>query len=207
MPSQETLAPEPTLGKVDRQAALFDAAMALFAERAYDEVTVDDICARANVGRATFFRLFGSKAGLIEEANRRTASAVADLVRADNASGRAALEIMADVVRRAWMASPTSVQDMFKASVAQPRDNTPPEPTRAEGSRAFVDMAARFVREGQAAGAFRKDLDPGFMGLIFVTQLISTAGFWIASADRDPKRYEDHTRQVVSVMLNGMEKR
>ncbi|HTW15523.1 MAG TPA: TetR family transcriptional regulator [Nocardioides sp.] len=40
---------------------LSQAAFELFAERGFDETTVDDITARAGTGRTTFFRAFGSK--------------------------------------------------------------------------------------------------------------------------------------------------
>lgn len=40
---------------------LSQAAFELFAERGFDETTVDDIAARAGTGRTTFFRAFGSK--------------------------------------------------------------------------------------------------------------------------------------------------
>jgi AcrR family transcriptional regulator len=44
---------------------LVDAAFALFGERGFDHTTVDDIAARAGVGRTTFFRHFGAKEQVI----------------------------------------------------------------------------------------------------------------------------------------------
>jgi AcrR family transcriptional regulator len=44
---------------------LVEAAFALFAERGYEQTTVDDIAARAGVGRTTFFRAFRSKEDVI----------------------------------------------------------------------------------------------------------------------------------------------
>ena len=41
---------------------------------------MDDICVRAQVGRATFFRFYGTKAGLLAEFNRRLAELALDFI-------------------------------------------------------------------------------------------------------------------------------
>ena len=68
---------EPLDGRTQRRERsaqkLYDAADVLLADRTYDELTVEDICARANVGRATFFRIYETKGGLLREFNRRLA--------------------------------------------------------------------------------------------------------------------------------------
>jgi AcrR family transcriptional regulator len=47
--------------KLKIREAIVDAALALFDERGFDEVTVADIADRAEVGRSTFFRYFTDK--------------------------------------------------------------------------------------------------------------------------------------------------
>lgn len=65
----------------ERNAArLYAAADELLATRSFDEVSVDEICARASVGRATFFRIFETKAGLLRELNRRLARDAAERI-------------------------------------------------------------------------------------------------------------------------------
>ncbi|OLT30594.1 hypothetical protein BJF83_07650 [Nocardiopsis sp. CNR-923] len=56
--------------------AIIEAAHALFAERGFDRVTVNDIAERAEVGRATFFRYFGDKQEVVFSAQQQPDPAV-----------------------------------------------------------------------------------------------------------------------------------
>jgi AcrR family transcriptional regulator len=58
----------PTLQERKQQlvrTAIWDAATDLFAEKGYDETTVDDIAQKAGVSRRSFFRYFSSKSDLM----------------------------------------------------------------------------------------------------------------------------------------------
>jgi AcrR family transcriptional regulator len=59
---------------------LYDAANVLLAAQSFEELTVEQICDRAGVGKATFFRIFESKAGLLREFNRRLAQDAAERI-------------------------------------------------------------------------------------------------------------------------------
>ncbi|TQS42980.1 TetR/AcrR family transcriptional regulator [Cryptosporangium phraense] len=61
---------------------LIAAAFALFEEQGYEQTTVDDIAARAGVGRTTFFRAFGSKDDVIFPHHESLVLAVRDRLNA-----------------------------------------------------------------------------------------------------------------------------
>jgi AcrR family transcriptional regulator len=89
----------------ERNAArLYDSANELLAVRTFEELSVEEICARAGVGRATFFRIFETKAGLLREFNRRLADdAAARLTAAgDNVDLRTALDHVRAAIVDAW---------------------------------------------------------------------------------------------------------
>jgi AcrR family transcriptional regulator len=78
--TEASTAPIPLLERKQRAARnrIVDAAEALFAERGYDAVSVTDIAERAEVGRTTFFRLFGDKAEVVFARERAMFDAIAD---------------------------------------------------------------------------------------------------------------------------------
>src|SRR5216684_2163838 len=67
-PSSQHSNEAPTLQARKQQVvrdAIWDAAIDLFAEKGFDETTVDDIAEAAGVSRRSFFRYFASKSDLM----------------------------------------------------------------------------------------------------------------------------------------------
>jgi AcrR family transcriptional regulator len=67
-PAGATARPHP-LGRAEKRERsrhrVEKVALAMFAQRGFDAVTVEDICAEAQISPATFYRYFGSKEGVI----------------------------------------------------------------------------------------------------------------------------------------------
>lgn len=201
------LAP-PAAGLSDRQARIFDAAMSLFEAQGYEAVSVEAICAASGVARATFFRLFGGKAGLIEEANRRTALRVRQRIAAEGARGPAALRLMGETIGAAWLEAGAPVYQMFEAFVASApafAGVVQPEIDAAyQGSRALARLAIDYVIQGQADGALRPELDPEAMGLGYMSLLVTACSVWVGHDARRPDAFPARLEQMVSVMVRGM---
>ena len=200
--------PPPANRRSDRQAQIFDAAMALFEARGYEGVGVEEICAAAGVARATFFRLFGGKAGLIEEANRRTAWRVRTRIEADGVRGRLALRLMGETIGAAWLEAGAPVYAMFEAFAGKAHAiagmGEPGIDASYQGSRALAGLAITYVAQGQADGDFRSELDPEAMGLGFMNLIITACSVWVDRDARSPAAFPGRLDQAVSVVLRGL---
>ncbi|HYD10361.1 MAG TPA: helix-turn-helix domain-containing protein, partial [Acidimicrobiales bacterium] len=129
--------------------AMYDAALELFAERSYDEVTVEEICERAEVGRATFFRSYGSKAGLLVELNARLGRRIADRLRGmPDESALAQLWAVQDEVTMAWVDAAPALRTMVLEYLSTTAASNLTEPAGVGAHAAVADV----VRRGQATG-------------------------------------------------------
>ena len=178
---------------------LYDAALQLFGERRYEDVTVDEICDRAEVGRATFFRFFGSKAGLLVEFNHRLAGRIAGrLGQAPDDGPTAQLWMVQEEIVAAWGSSALSTRDMAReyirnATASDLRDAAPPE---------LFELVAGIVRSGQESGEFRRNHDANFVAWIILASLSAiTAGWLDTGNDRSLAR---GTHDCVGFLLAGL---
>lgn len=100
---------------------LIDAAFALFAEHGFDATTVDDVAARAGVGRTTFFRAFGSKEDVIFPDHDAMLAAVGDRLRtATTATAAIAVTEAARLVLEHYLAEGTRAQQRYRLTRSVP---------------------------------------------------------------------------------------
>lgn len=145
---------------------LFDAAMELFRQRGFEQVSVEEIADRAGFSRATFFNHFGSKDGILrcfaEQIRRRVEKLAADTENETNPMDR---------LRKLLMAVASDVE--------QNRDNVrialvhssryldcPAGPTSV--GKTVIEITANLIATAQQSGLARRDMPaPELAGAVF----------------------------------------
>jgi AcrR family transcriptional regulator len=205
-------APGPgTLRERKKQRAreeIYNAALDLLAEQPYDKVSVDDICARAQVGRATFFRFYGTKAGLLAEFNRRLAELARTAIADHDAAGSPGppsaarrLRLVQRTLAGYWAAAGPAPRKMALAFITEGSIGM-----LADGDDAvhpdLLRLVTEIVRRGQAAGELDTRLAPDFIAWLIVTALAAATGTWLVGHEQAD--LDRTTADTLDVLLTGL---
>ncbi|WP_211359747.1 TetR family transcriptional regulator [Actinocorallia herbida] len=108
--------------RADSRAATVEAAFRLFGEHGFDEVTVADICASADIGRRTFHRYFASKEDLLGVPVQEMAERLTDALGAvpDGTSDAAALRAALTEIAR-YVLTHRAQLDLYRRITATSR--------------------------------------------------------------------------------------
>lgn len=71
------------LDRDTRRLALLDVGMRLFAERSYDDISIDDVAREANISKGLLYHYFGSKRGFYTEVVRFATDHLLELIHFD----------------------------------------------------------------------------------------------------------------------------
>jgi AcrR family transcriptional regulator len=177
---------------------IYAAAMELFVARGYDAVTIEEICAAADVARGTFFLHFPSKDSLLGEYGRQASAELEALLDAHQGSAVEALEQgLRFLAERATRHAPV-VRLVVREGAARPTAITD---TTASG-RDLGELFARVIRRGQRTGELRKSVPPLIAGAVLASAYLVIAGEW-ARRDNAPQ-LAALTRQALEVVLRGI---
>ena len=182
--------------------ALYDAALELFATRQYDDVTVEEICERADVGRATFFRIYGTKAGLLLELNSRLGRSIAERLAAHPAASAVEqLWAVQEEVTRTWSDSAPALRSLAVEYYTTTAASRLAERDGNGASEAIADV----VRRGQASGEINDLHAPALVAGIILSTLAVVTMAWINGGGRTS--LESLTRNTLALLLDGLASR
>lgn len=185
-----------------RREELLDCAQALFVERGYDDTTVNDIVARAQVSKGAFYHYFESKEAMLEALAdrmvRQSVSQVEDLL-TDSRLGaverlNAFLARSREVERREAPAIRAAFDVIFR-----PENQMLYARTSQAVNEAMAPIFAQLIEDGRAAGAFRTPPNSEAIADILLqinagqrkvmTEVVAAAG--VGEQDRAAARLEE----------------
>ncbi len=146
---------------------IFDTAIALFAKRGYDKVTIDDICEKVGVTKGAFYNHFKSKDQIILEEFMRMDEHYAKVAQEISgmqssreklrAFNREAIKLMSDL-------GVTMMKVVYHSQVAPNMRR----PYLMDGRRSLYRITNELVREGQENGEIRDDLASEDIAIMFI---------------------------------------
>jgi AcrR family transcriptional regulator len=168
---------------VNTRKAIVRAARQMWAEKGYDETTVEDLCELAGVGRSTFYLYFESKELLLIELAYATARGVAaDLdSTATDGSLDERLRTFIDGLTQRMERTPRSLARnvMRQVSIGNVTSR------RLAGSAIlFDDILGGIVRDAQNRGEVQPQVDPTDIGEVMSGMILDALERWAGGDDR-----------------------
>lgn len=162
------------------RARIFQAAIELIAERGLADVTVGQITERADVAKGTFFHHFPSKEAVLTDFGGRLVGALCEALGSGALAGPPRERVLGALrtLAEADGLTPELARALWVAALRAPR----PEELHGPNIWGLVGAFAELVREGQAAGDLRADVDPTeaarfLLGQYFLASLEWCSGF------------------------------
>jgi AcrR family transcriptional regulator len=193
---------------IDKRRVILDAAIRVLARQGYHNTRVSDIADEAGVAYGLVYHYFKSKDEVLNELfTERWSLLLAAIDEADREeqTPRDKLAAVAAFIIDSYRYDPDLMKviivEVTRAANSFGRTHLP------EINRAY-EMIAKIVRDGQAAGAFRDDVDARYASMWFygaIEQLLSGWVFeLIPSQDGDFERAKE---LVVETICGGLEPR
>jgi AcrR family transcriptional regulator len=202
------MASNPKAPPVDKRRQILDAAIRVFARQGFHATRVADIADEAGVAYGLVYHYFKSKEEVLNELfSERWSLLLTAIDEADRseASPRAKLETVAGFIVESYRHNPELMKviivEVTRAANSFGRTHLP------EISRAY-DSIAKIVADGQASGAFRRDIDAEFASMSFYGAIEQLLSGWIfeliPAADSD---FEQAKTLVTATICDGLEPR
>lgn len=185
--------------KEETRRRILEAALALFSEKGFEATTIDDITARADVAKGTFFNYFPRKEAVIEFLAEEW-MALAERTAANRAlTAPQRVRELYEVLTRAHEEHPDLARAMMRASAQR---MCCPAPGGAW--QRFEELVVQVLREGQERGEIRRDRQPGVLHGVLISCFVGSVMWWLGELSREEKPKRSMTLSQVVEALQGV---
>ncbi|MEA3339813.1 MAG: TetR/AcrR family transcriptional regulator [Chloroflexota bacterium] len=182
--------------KRETRQRLMEAALQLFRERGYDNTTIERITEAADVAKSTFFNYFATKNAILPALIEWRLKELEDALlpeRGAPASPVARIKRALCLVAEDPLSDPTLARRFFAAKRCHP-DLRP--------VHALARLFSEQVRQAQAAGEIRADLDPVYLGGVIRALFFQQLMMW--HHGYHPAPLPECLDGVVDLLLDGI---
>jgi len=199
-PTLTAAAPEPRLGRRPipmLRARILKSAIELFGERSFDDVPIDEVAARAGVGKGSVYRQFGSKEQLYAESVIEGFVQLRNQIEAGLTGAASIPERIAAIVRHTLVYFWTRRQ--FFVLLRDPAKLPRAQEVRYRRERGHLAaLISAVLREGASSGLIRDDLDFDLLSESLLGMIRGVQRY--KGPDVQP---EEAARTVVATFLHG----
>lgn len=181
---------------------MYEAALALIAEKGFSGTTVDEIVERAGVAKGTVYYHFAGKAELVEALIADRLAPLEERFRAavDAATDpRAALEALVRAELE-WIRDNRAFSKMLVTELW--REERVWHDTLVALRRTIIEYFERAIRDGIAEGVFRSDIDAPFAASALFGMTVTSALDWLVFSPTTPiESVAEQIRRLTSMAV------
>jgi AcrR family transcriptional regulator len=194
---------ERSIAQEEKRRQILAAAVRVFARKGYHSARVGDIAEEAGVAHGLLYHYFAGKEAVLEAVFREEWGELLEAIESIEASvtpAREQLRQIAATVLRAWTHRPDVVRVLVREIARSPELHRRID----ELGRLFAAIE-RIVAGGQAAGSFRRDLDPTLASWMFYGGLEEILTGWVLGRlDDGEEAVARAERTVVELFVAGL---
>jgi TetR/AcrR family transcriptional regulator, fatty acid metabolism regulator protein len=187
----------------EKREQLLDAAVRVFARSGYHGSRVADIAEEAGVAHGLLYHYFSSKEEVLQTIFRENWGQLLERFRAVEEADEPASEKLAGIAKillRTWRNDPDLVTVMVREVARSPQLQE-----QVEGVREAFAILRRVIEQGQAEGAFRRDLDPLLTSWIVYGGLEEVLTGWVLGGLPDgDEQVALAERTAIEIALGGL---
>jgi AcrR family transcriptional regulator len=190
--------------RVAQHQKIVDTSLRLFGQHGYTTTTVDQICEAAEIGKATFFRYFPTKASVLEELSDVVFQSMEDQLREFSKSQESAgarLRHFYALVQEAAIADLGITRAMVDSGAMDPITN----PGITERYAKSIAILADIVGSGQRTGELTSSIEAQHLAIMIESMAFNTVAAWAQTAT--PESVGPDLHAIVDVFLHGASKR
>ena len=190
--------------RTDKRNLITDAAVEVFAEKGFHQARISDIAQRAGIADGTIYLYFKNKEDLLlsifEEKMDQLLTGLGETL--EHVKGpvnriRAFAKFHFDQVRTNRSAAEV-LQIELRLS------NKFLKEYRPEKLWAYLGVFGQIIREGQAQGIFREDIDPLISSWAFFGAMDELAMQWVLTRNQSRFPLEATSQQVAEIFIRGL---